>query len=249
MPGRRAPHTPVTTTGDGPPSWSSRSQFAVDSVCQMPFKSGFLSHDVRGIRPLWVCTGGWTAATNPTATTNADRGIRIGPTHLFCRRVGSCRADEERTPVRQRHIRAVCLRRAVPCLISGHLDLGASRQILPSKAAAEKRVWRPRLYGPFLGWPIPFLYVDMDPGVRVDPFDLRDGSRQLDWPVDVEFGGEGMVRDRLRGSHKHQEPAAPCPRQVWAHAASPPVSGTISRLSVRRRERPTRAAGTACAPG
>src|SRR4030095_376785 len=175
-----------------------------------------------GARPLWVCTGGWTAATTPTATTNADRGIRIGPTHLFCRRVRSCRADEERTPVRQRHIRAVCLRRAVPCLISGHLDLGASRQILPSKAAAEKRVWRPRLDGPFLGCAIPFLDVDMDPGVRGDAFDLRDGSRQLDWPVDVEFGGEGMVRDRLRGSDKHQETADTGRRQDRAHGVSPP---------------------------
>src|SRR5258705_12418770 len=204
MPGRRAPHTAVPTTGDGPPSWSSRSQFAVDSVCQMPFKLGFLSHDVRGIRPSWVCTGSWIAATNPTATTNADRGIRIGPTQLFCWRVGPSRADEERAPVRQRHVRAVCLRRAVPRLIPGHLDFSTSRQILPPKAAAEKRVRRPGLDGPGLDRAIPLLDVDMDPGVRVDPFDLRDGSRQLDGPVDVEFGGAGMVGDRLRGTDGNQ---------------------------------------------
>ena len=124
-PGDVAPQTPVTTTGDGPPSWSSRSQLAVDSVCQMPFRSGFLSHDVRGIERPWVCTGGWIATANPTASTNAARErIRIGRhSHLFCWRAGSPRADEERTPVRQRHVGAVCLGRAVPRLIPGHLDL------------------------------------------------------------------------------------------------------------------------------
>jgi hypothetical protein len=37
----------------------------------MPFRSGFLSHDVRGTVPPWVWTAPGFTATNPSVTINA----------------------------------------------------------------------------------------------------------------------------------------------------------------------------------
>ena len=69
----------------------------------------------------------------------------------------------------------------------------------------------PRLYNALGGPPsiiqrstltVRFLHVDVDPGVRIDPFHLRDRPPQLDWLLRVEFR-----RKRVMPRHGHAQRA------------------------------------------
>ena len=62
-----------------------------------------------------------------------------------------------------------------------------------SPAAPEQIVDTDELDRPVLDVTVVVFGVDEDPRVRIRPFELGDGARQLDGPVDVELGGKRVM--------------------------------------------------------
>ena len=108
------------------------------------------------------------------------------------------RAHEELLPVGERHVAAVRAIGAVLRTVAVHDDFGPHGKRLPGQAAPQQRIGRAAFDHPPLHRAVGLLDVDVDPGVRVDPFDPDHGALQLHRLVEVEFRRERMVRQRRR---------------------------------------------------
>ena len=76
---------------------------------------------------------------------------------------------------------------------------GAGQQRLFRPAAAEQRVGSRGFDHPARHLAVVAFDVDVDPGVRIDPFHLRDRSLELDRLVRIKFRGECVVGPHGRG--------------------------------------------------
>src|SRR5262245_16823202 len=81
-------------------------------------------------------------------------------------------------------------------------DIVAGFERVVAPAVASERVGRAAFALPVLRRALLVLHVEIDPDVRILPFELRDAALQLDLLGRVEFGGEGMVSG-CRLSHRH----------------------------------------------
>ena len=62
------------------------------------------------------------------------------------------------------------------------------------EAMANQRVGRAAFDHPFRRGPVGILYGDVNPGVRIDHFNLHYSAPQFNRLVCVEFGGESVMR-------------------------------------------------------
>src|SRR5688572_27334903 len=108
--------------------------------------------------------------------------------------IGPAAAEEQLAAVGQRDVAAVGLLRAVAREVAVNVDLHARLDRVAGDAAPEQRIRRPALDRPRFHRAVGLLHVHVNPGVRIDPLDLRDGALQLDRLVDVELAGKGMMR-------------------------------------------------------
>src|SRR6185503_4742715 len=112
----------------------------------------------------------------------------------FVGRARAGRTDEQLLAVRERDVAPVGPIRTVLGLEAFDEDLSAlgERGLVPT--TAEQRVWRAAFDHPPFHLPSGrVLHVDVNPGMRVDPFHLHDRAPQLDRTLGVEFSRKGVV--------------------------------------------------------
>jgi hypothetical protein len=98
------------------------------------------------------------------------------------------------------------LARRVPSFaIAVDRDLGARSERLLREPAPEEYVGCAPLDRPRLHFAVGLLHVDVNPDVRVHPFDLRDRGLEADRLVGVEFRGKGMMSGEAFGSAGQEE--------------------------------------------
>src|SRR5436190_11463194 len=99
----------------------------------------------------------------------------LGVEFLGIGSAGAGHAEKQLAPVGKRHVaRVSALLVMVTRLVTIDHDFGSLRKRVLIGAAAEQRVGAPALYHPdFLG-PIVLLDLDVNPGMGIDPFDLRN---------------------------------------------------------------------------
>lgn len=83
---------------------------------------------------------------------------------------------------------------AVPCSEPFNVDDVACFHCVACPAAPEQSVYTEELDRPALNVIVIVFDVDEEPRMRIRPFDSRDCARQRDGSVDVELGGERVVR-------------------------------------------------------
>src|SRR5580765_3155087 len=111
--------------------------------------------------------------------------------------IGSARAghaEEQLAPVGKRHVARVgALLVMVAGLVTIDYDLGAFRKRVLIGAATEQRVGAPALYHPDFLSPIVLLDLDVNPGMGIDPFDLRNLAFEKHGAIGVEFRAECVM--------------------------------------------------------
>src|SRR5262245_44211813 len=90
------------------------------------------------------------------------------------RRAGAGRPEEQLAAVRIRDVAPVCAVAAVLGLIAGHDDRRADFERVARDAATHQGVRSATLDHPLFGGAVAFLYVDVNPRVRVDPLRFAD---------------------------------------------------------------------------
>ena len=119
------------------------------------------------------------------------------------------RAQKQLAPIGKRHVARVgALLVMVAGLVTIDHDFGSLRKRVLIGAAAEQRVGAPALYHPdFLG-PIVLLDFDVNPGVGIDPFDLRNFAFEKHGAIGVEFRAERVMssyrRSVVQDGRNHQ---------------------------------------------
>src|SRR5438876_5407304 len=108
-------------------------------------------------------------------------------------RAGSRRPHEQLSTVCEDHAAAVSDVRAVLRAIAFDDDLGADGKGALVPPAAQQLVRRAHFDFPADRLSVSVLDVDVQPGVRIDPLDLRDGPLQGHRVVGVEFRRERVV--------------------------------------------------------
>ena len=103
----------------------------------------------------------------------------------------------------RRNVRAISAIRPVLGLEALHHDFGAGRQVILGESAAQECVRRASFHSPCDNLPVLALHVEVDPGVRIRPFNLSDGTVERDRLLGIELGGECMVGGEWAGS-EHQ---------------------------------------------
>jgi hypothetical protein len=88
-----------------------------------------------------------------------------------------------------------------------HDDLGAGDQTVTPEPAAEQDIGRAPLDGPDFGLPALVPDLQVDPGVRVHPFQLDDLPLELHRRVLVKLGAEGVVRGQPCRGRRESEPS------------------------------------------
>src|SRR5712671_4609488 len=135
-------------------------------------------------------------------------GVQLSADWLFfpfVRRARARRSDEELLAVLEGYVAAVGAIRTVLGLISFDEDLGAREKRDLRPAAAQESVRRAGFHHPVGDGAVGALDVDVNPRVRIYPLHLRHRSLQLDRPLRVKLGGEGMVREYRHGRQKQTE--------------------------------------------
>ena len=130
----------------------------------------------------------------PCTMSNCDVPLLFGYVTTVPRGPSTRRAQEQLASIRKGDIAAIGSVRAVLRTVSVDDDFGAFRQRAPRQTTAKQRVRRASLDHPARRLAVRLLDIDVNPGVRVDPLDLRHRSAQLYGFVRVELGGERVVR-------------------------------------------------------
>jgi hypothetical protein len=113
---------------------------------------------------------------------------------------------------------------AVLGLVAVDDDFGAGLERLFRDTAPEQHVRRARFNRPRLDLAVRLFHVDVNPDVRVHPFDARHGSLQRHFFSRVEFGRKRVVRlkgdgagcdDACRGNPENER------GDVLPHRSSP----------------------------
>ena len=100
-----------------------------------------------------------------------------------------------------------------------HLGAGSHGVAIP--AVADQRVRGAALDHPLLLLTGRGRDLDVQPRVRVAELHLRDDAVELDRPVDVELGGERMVRDDRRSHRGERDAAQNTQPTIDSHRSSP----------------------------
>src|SRR5262249_14377904 len=170
---------------------------------------------VRGVGPA----GGWkarcAAATPDSARPMTAVAIRLtalwrimAASPLRRRRVVAAPgAGGQRPSVRELYRAPVAGLRSVLRQRAVDRDRVADLQRIGAPAVARERIWRsalalPRLHGAFV-----VLHVQIDPDVRVLPFEFRHRALQRDRLVRVELGGKRVMGNDRLDQHDGKEKA------------------------------------------
>src|SRR5690606_32002018 len=112
--------------------------------------------------------------------------------------------EEQRAAIGKVDVAAHRAMRAVARLVAVDSELRADRNGGFRNPAAHQRIGAAALDHPGGALALLVLYVDVNPGMRVDELDLGDRAREGDGPVDVEFGGEGMMCLQIAGQRQQR---------------------------------------------
>ena len=112
----------------------------------------------------------------------------------FVRSTRARGADEQLLSIRERDVSAVGPVRPVLGLISVHDDLGPHRYGVLREAAPQQDVGAARFEHPVGHGAIRTFDVDVDPGVRVDQFNLCDLALKVDRMFGVKLRCECVMR-------------------------------------------------------
>src|SRR6185295_18923161 len=130
--------------------------------------------------------------------------------------------EEQSATVGELDIAAHGLVRAVARTVTADHEVGADRNRVLVDAFAHQGVRAAAFDHPLDGVALVVEHGDVDPRVRVDELHLRDLAWQCDGPVDVELGGERVVREDARRRHKACEREADSHHET--HAYFPPAA-------------------------
>src|SRR5438874_6600136 len=119
-------------------------------------------------------------------------------------------------------------------------DRVAHLQRVRAPAVARQRVRRTALALPGLHGAVVVLHIEIDPDVRVRPFELRDRALERDGLVRVEFGGEGVVGDdrfdeRERDDNRKDRTFHVHKRSAWAILYTEEAASATTSCRIRCR--------------